>query len=87
MTRRSPATKILRRNRDADALGDFTVIEDDTASTDTVYTDHSVDAATNYGYRIKARNANGLSLRSRAARVETLPEPEDRAGDGAGDRA
>ena len=68
--------QILRRNRDVDALGDFTIVEDDTASTDTVYTDHSVDAATNYGYRIKARNANGLSPRSRAARVETLAEPE-----------
>ena len=68
--------QILRRNRDVDALGDFTVVEDDTASTDTVYTDHSVDEATNYGYRIKARNAHGLSLRSKAARVETLAEPE-----------
>ena len=67
--------QILRRNRDADALGDFTIIEDDTASTDTVYTDHSAEPATRYGYRIKARNAHGLSERSRAARVETLPEP------------
>ena len=68
--------QILRRNRDVDALGEFTVVEDDTASTDTSYTDHSVDAATRYGYRIKARNAHGLSPRSRAARVETPAEPE-----------
>ena len=68
--------QILRRNRDVDALGDFTVVADDTGSTDTVFTDRSVDAATRYGYRIKARNAHGLSPRSRSARVETLAEPE-----------
>lgn len=61
--------QMLRRNRDVDALGDWTVIADDIAATDTVYTDHTVEPATNYGYRIKARNAHGLSQRSRAARV------------------
>ena len=64
--------QILRRNRDADALGDFTIVEDDVAGT--VYTDHGVEPETRYGYRIKARNAHGLSQRSQAARVETLAE-------------
>ena len=51
--------QVLRRNRDTDEPGDFTVIEDDTGNSATAYTDSSVDAATRYTYRIKARNANG----------------------------
>ena len=67
--------QILRRNRDVDAVGDFTIVEDDTANADTVYTDRSVEAAIRYVYRVKARNAHGLSLRSPYIRAETLSEP------------
>ena len=54
--------QVLRRNRDTeDATGDFTVIEDDRATSDTGYTDDSVQPETPYVYRVKARNVHGLS--------------------------
>ena len=72
--------QILRRNRDTDPLGEFTVIEDDTGPSATTYTDNMVEPATRYGYRIKARNAHGLSQRSQSARPVTPAreiEPSD----------
>ena len=68
--------QILRRNRDTDAKGNFTIIEDDTGTAATTYTDDSVAPATRYGYRVKARNAHGLSPRSRSVRADTPAEPE-----------
>ena len=63
--------QILRRNRETDAKGNFTIIEDDTGTAATTYTDDSVAPATRYGYRVKARNAHGLSPRSRSVRADT----------------
>ena len=62
--------QILRRNRDTDAMGAFTVIEDDTGNADTSYTDTTVAASSRYVYRVKARNANGLSAESRYRNVQ-----------------
>ena len=45
--------RILRRNRDTDALGSFTVMEEDTGSTNTGYTDGTVEPSTRYGYRVR----------------------------------
>ena len=67
--------QILRRNRATDAPGVFTIIEDDTGSADTTYTDTTVVASTSYVYRVKARNAHGLSPRSRYRRAGTPDEP------------
>ena len=80
--------QILRRSRDrynyGDNLGDleFAVIEDDTESSATTYTDNSVDFRSRYIYRVKARNSNGLSPQSNFVDVETLPDPRPAAPTG-----
>ena len=80
--------QILRRSRDefsyGDNLGDleFTVIEDDTESSATTYIDNSVAFRWRYIYRVKARNANGLSPQSNFVDVETLPDPRPAAPTG-----
>ena len=63
--------QILRRNRDTDARGAFTVIDEDADSLGTTYTDDTVSPSTRYAYRVRARNAHGLSRASRSARIET----------------
>ena len=68
--------RILRRNRDTDALGSFTVVEEDTGSADTSYTDGTLEPSTRYGYRVEAINAYGISDRSRSARFKTPAAPE-----------
>ena len=68
--------QILRRDRDVDAMRDFTVIEDDTGSAEASYTDMTAEAATRYVYRVKARNADGLSRWSRFVRADTPAEPD-----------
>ncbi|MYH97720.1 MAG: hypothetical protein F4129_14590, partial [Acidimicrobiia bacterium] len=71
--------QILRRHRATQPAGVFSVIEDDTGSAATSYTDTTVEASTSYVYRIKARNAHGLSLRSVYRRADTPaapPEPQ-----------
>ena len=70
--------QVLRRDRDTDAVGVFTVIEDDTGSAATSYTDATVAASSRYVYRVKARNVNGLSPQSGFVNVATpaAPEPE-----------
>ena len=67
--------QIFRRNWSTDAAGVFNVIQDDTGNAATSYTDDSVDHSTRYSYRLKARNANGLSARSGYVRVDTPAEP------------
>ena len=73
--------QVLRRSRDGSDYGDgggswdFVVIEDDTGSADTEYTDTSVTPRTRYVYRVKARNPAGLSGRSSYANAETTPAP------------
>ena len=79
--------QVLRRSRDGDAYGDdkgapeFAVIADDTASADAEYRDSSVTPGTRYVYRIKARNAAGLSPWSSFANAETLTAPVIQAKD------
>ena len=55
--------QILRRDPDTDAPGVFYVHVDDTGSADNSYVDRDVEPDTSYVYRIKARNAAGLSDR------------------------
>ncbi|WP_419923418.1 fibronectin type III domain-containing protein [Candidatus Poriferisodalis sp.] len=74
--------QILRRDRAVHAKGVFVVIEDDTATTATSYTDTTVDASTRYVYRVIARNEHGTSPRSRWQRVDVPdapPQPEPAA--------
>ena len=67
--------QILRRNRAVDAPGKFQVHVGDTGSAAASYIDRDVTPETRYVYRIKARNASGLSERSRNFNAATLPEP------------
>ena len=72
--------QVLRRSRDGKKYGDnkgpeeLSVLADDTATSDTTYTDTSVTARTRYEYAVKARNLSGPSGRSDALPVETRPE-------------
>ena len=65
--------QVLRRNPAIHDSGVFEVIEDDTGSSDTSYTDATVAPETTYRYRVKARNAHGLSEWSEPAKRFTTP--------------
>ena len=67
--------QVLRRNPAIHDTGEFVVIEDDTGSPDTSYEDTTVAPETNYVYRVKARNAHGLSEGSLDRSVTTPAEP------------
>ena len=67
--------QVLRRNPAIHDPGVFAVIEDDTGSSATSYEDTTVAPETQYVYRVRARNANGLSGRSPDRSVTTPAEP------------
>ena len=56
-------------------MGNFQVHVDDTGSAATSYVDRDVAPETRYVYRIKARNAAGLSVRSHYFGANTPPAP------------
>ena len=66
---------ILRRLRYDDPSGEFHELAADTGSTATTYTDDTVEADTDYTYRIKAINEHGVSERSRWYHVKTQEVP------------
>ena len=68
--------QILRRNRAVAAQGQFQVHVEDTGSAATSYVDRDVEPETRYGYRIKARNAGGLSKRSVYFNADTPAAPD-----------
>ena len=76
--------QVLRRFRDGDEYGDgegaaeFAVIEENTGSAATTYTDTSVTARTRYAYSVKAISAAGTSGQSGHLDVETPEAPPDR---------
>ena len=74
---------ILRRVRENDTGGAFSVLVADTGSAATTYTDATVSANTTYTYRIKALNAYGVSERSRWFHIDipAAPEPEGQAAE------
>ena len=73
--------QVLRRFRDGDEYGDgegaaeFAVIEENTGSAATTYTDTSVTARTRYVYGVKATNPAGTSGQSSYLNVETSAAP------------
>ena len=73
--------QVLRRSRDADTYGDgqgaaeFAVVAGDTGSADNSYVDSDVEPDTRYVYRIKARNAVGLSDQSSYFNANTPAAP------------
>ena len=70
--------RILRREPAVHDPGEFEVIVDDTGTADTSYTDTTVAASTQYVYRVKAINADGLSPESSYANAETPAPPPAR---------
>ena len=66
---------ILRRVRENDTGGDFSVLVADTGSAATTYTDDTVAANTTYTYRIKAINEHGTSERSRWYHIDIPAAP------------
>ena len=69
--------QILRRDPEVHDKGVFVTIKEDTGSAATSYTDDTVPADTHYFYRVKARNAHGLSGRSSYYRAN-VPESAER---------
>ena len=73
---------ILRRVRVNDQGGEFSVLVADTGTAATTYTDDTVEADTDYTYRIKAINRHGESERSRWYHIDTpgasRPQQTDR---------
>ena len=63
----------ILRGPDADSL---VVIEDDTGSSSTSYTDETPPAGQTHTYGVKARNASGLGPQSDTG-TATVPEPEE----------
>ena len=61
--------QILRRDRDLSPVGVFEVLVEDTGSAAAAYADRQVQPETRYNYRVKARNAAGLSPRSKFVRA------------------
>ena len=74
---------ILRRVRENDVGGEFSVLVADTGSAAPTYTDATVSANTTYTYRIKAINAHGVSQRSRWFHIDipAAPEPAGQAAE------
>ena len=67
---------ILRRDRAIHPVGTFVTIAGDTGSTDTTYTDATVEPDKQYVYRIKAINEHGeVSEKSRWIRAYTPAAP------------
>ena len=73
---------ILRRVRENDTGGEFSVLVPDTGSAATTYTDDTVAASTTYTYRIKATNGAGTSERSRRFHIDipAAPVPDKPTG-------
>ena len=69
--------QILRRNKALHQTGEFLVHLDNTGNTDTTYVDENVEPETRYVYRIKARNDDGLSQRSKKFNANTPAIPHN----------
>ena len=69
--------QVLRRDADTDDPGVFSIHVDDTGSADNSYVDRDVEPDTRYVYRIKARNAAGLSEQSSYFNADTLTASAD----------
>ena len=63
--------QVFRRDRAVHDAGEFVIIEGDTGSTATEYTDATVKADNEYVYRVKAVNAHGASPWSDHVRADT----------------
>jgi len=67
--------RVYRRDRSVDDVGVFHLIESDTGSAATTYTDGTVQPEGSYVYRVKAVNSHGASDWSKYARADTPAAP------------
>ena len=78
--------QVLRRLRDTYAAGRFDIINPDTGTADTAYTDTDVTPSTRYVYRVKAINPAGTSRQSGTCAHRPPPPPpnsdDDEGSDG-----
>ena len=72
---------ILRRIPGVDPQGQFSELVSNTGTDATTYTDDTVEADTDYTYRIKAINEHGVSERSRWFHINVPAAPEATEGD------
>ena len=72
--------QVFRRDRDVHGVGEFIMIESDTGSPATTYTDKTAEEEKSYVYRVKAVNRYGAGKWSTYARADTpaAPTPEPR---------
>ena len=74
--------RVLRRDPEVDASGVFTTLIDDTGNPSPTYVDRDVQPEKRYVYRVQARNAAGLSPRSRRFVADTPVAPVVRSDPG-----
>ena len=74
--------RVLRRDPEVDASGVFRILVDDTGGALLAYVDGEVQPERRYVYRVQARNAAGLSSRSRRFVAETPVAPVVRSDPG-----
>ena len=67
--------QVLRRDRSVSGSS-FEVLADDTANTDTTYTDSDIAPDGEYEYQVKARNQHGLSEASLGHDVDVPADPD-----------
>ncbi len=67
--------QVLRRDHADGITSTYAVIADDLGSDTASYVDTGVSASSSYSYRVKARNAAGLSTSSRHVRADTPAAP------------
>ena len=67
--------QVLRRDKDLQGVGVFSVLVDDTGSADTGFVDDSVEPERRYVYRVKARSVAGLSRWSHWFKANTPAAP------------
>ena len=67
--------QIFRRDRAIHDAGEFLLLEDDTGSAATTYTDNAVEAEGSYVYRVKAVNRHGASVWSSYSRANIPAAP------------
>ena len=66
--------QVLRRDKALHEIGEFLVHVDDTGSASPEYVEEDVAPGARYVYRIKARNASGLSEQSESFDADTTPD-------------
>ena len=67
--------QVFRRDTSIHAIGEFITLKESTGSSDTTYTDETVEPENKYVYRVKAVNAQGASPWSSFAKALTPAAP------------